>query len=897
MFSAYTRRGLLLKTRTPPSIFRALSLSPPSPLRSPHGQALSLVNVKDVASSFKDWFLERRRRYPPSLTHETLTLTLNHDVQRICEVLSRGDCGSETEAALSDLHVRLTDECVVRVLKLQKDVLPSLKFFDWAGRQAGYRHTGAAFHAIFKMLSRAKLMTVMLDWLETFTKQRSVYTFRLHDTLVIGYAVAGKPEIALQIFGKMRFQGLDLDGFAYNVLLNGLVEDNCFDAEDIIAKQIEMRGFRNGITFCISMKSLCKQNRLDEAMNLLLELLRNGNDVNEYMLTITVDALCRQRRFVEVEGLMEEFRDSGKISMSNAYNTWITHLVETGSIDSAMELFHDEKNVGFFSPWLRCYTVLITGLLRKDRLEEIYDLLVEMRLRGIFADRNTMNATVCFFCKAGMVDVAIELYNDRLEMGFCPSYLAYNSLINALCRDWRVDEAFRVLEDGLQGNYFPGKKTFFILADALYRSGDLDKMGKLVDAAIERNFLPSNAICVRYISALCKAGRVDEGYLLPAKLNKPDMFLRRSTYFDLIYGFCEKKRGDIASRLLLEMRENGHSPSRSLYRVVISCLCDMGHIEQVLNLLEMHVNGNLSDSEVENEIYNHFIDAAGHAGQPELARKVFEKMVEDGLRPNIHTNILMLHSYLKSKRIVTALNSFRELCECLEPSTKLYNVIIVGLCRADKTELALALWRDARERGLIPSLTCYEELVHMLCCSENYEMVIKVVKDFEETGRHVSIYMYNILLCHILKSQELIKAWLRSGVDGSQSGNSVLGRLVGAFPNIQSLEDHLQNFEELIERRIHANIVTYNVVLRSLCKAGRVEAACTLFSIMCRNGKKGCEPNPWTYDIVVHGLCKVGRLRDAKFFMEKMFEMNFYPTKGTIDLYRFLATRGQRVQQ
>ena len=41
-----------------------------------------------------------------------------------------------------------------------------------------------------------------------------MHRVRFYDTLVMGYAVSGKPEIALQLFAKMRFQGLDLDSFA-----------------------------------------------------------------------------------------------------------------------------------------------------------------------------------------------------------------------------------------------------------------------------------------------------------------------------------------------------------------------------------------------------------------------------------------------------------------------------------------------------------------------------------------------------------------------------------------------------------------------------------------------------------------------------------------------------------
>ena len=63
------------------------------------------------------------------------------------------------------------------------------------------------------------------------------------------------------------------------------------------------------------------------------------------------------------------------------------------------------------------YNVLICSLLRENRLEELCDLLMEMKDGQISPDMVTMNAALCFFCKAGMVDVALELYNLRSEFG------------------------------------------------------------------------------------------------------------------------------------------------------------------------------------------------------------------------------------------------------------------------------------------------------------------------------------------------------------------------------------------------------------------------------------------------------------------------------------------------
>ncbi|GLT53830.1 hypothetical protein SLA2020_270730 [Shorea laevis] len=92
----------------------------------------------------------------------------------------------------------------------------------------------------------------------------------------MGYDVVGKPDVALQLFAKMHFQGLDLDSFAYHVLLNALVEENCFDAIEVILKQIQMRGFENDIMHSITIKCYWKRNRLEEAEAFLRGFLNSG---------------------------------------------------------------------------------------------------------------------------------------------------------------------------------------------------------------------------------------------------------------------------------------------------------------------------------------------------------------------------------------------------------------------------------------------------------------------------------------------------------------------------------------------------------------------------------------------------------------------------------------------
>ncbi|XP_057954354.1 pentatricopeptide repeat-containing protein At1g71210, mitochondrial [Malania oleifera] len=818
--------------------------------------------AKDVARSFKEWFKGQNN----ALMDRIYSILGDHDEN---DPSSR----NAADAALSDLCLPLSERFVLDVLNYGKDVLSCLKFFDWAGRQAGFYHTRATFSAIFKIMLRAKLMSLMLDFLENIMKRSYVYKVRFYNVLVMGYAVAGKPEIALQLFGKMRFHGLDLDDFAYHVLLNALVEENCFDAVQVVSKQISMRGLESEITHSILVKSFCKQNRLEEAEEFLRSLVRDGRVLSGYMVGHMVGALCKSRMFDKASCLVEEFHELRNVQMKHAYSVMIKELVRAGKVDVALEFLQGKMALEGYVPDVFRYNILIYRLLKENRLEEVYDLLMEMKEGQIAPDKATINAALCFFCKAGMMDVALELYNSRSEFQFSPNRMAYNHLIKTLCGD-DADEAYHVLRNSIDQGYFLGRKTFSILADALCREGKLDKMKELILVALEQNFMPSTSTYDKFISALCRARRVEDGYLIHRELNRVTQFGSKNTYSNLIYGLSKLNRGGIAIGLLIEMQEKGHTPTRKLLRAVVKCLfeMDVSHL-QFFKFLEML----LSCHENKCQVYDFFIDGAGDAKKPELAREVFEMMQRSELVPNLSSDILMLQAYLKNRRISEALNFFRDLRNRREIHRKLYHAMIVGLCKANNPHIALEILREMRVNGVTPSLQCYEELVLSLCLCKRYDAVVNIVYDLEGTRHHISSFIGNVLLLHSLKSKELYEAWVcsRGAHDETSSRCSILGQLIGAFSGRMTINQNIEGLEEVINQCFPLDLYTYNMLLRRLTKT-QMDSACELFS---RLQQKGYEPNRWTYDILAQGFFKQGRVAEAKRWVEEMFRKGFDPTE------------------
>nr|VDD64133.1 unnamed protein product [Brassica oleracea] len=366
------------------------ALSPPSSSNFSSYAKPPIAAGDILIREVKHWF---KRDAPPQ----------SHDlINRICDILKSPSSDGDDRAFyhhLTSLRLRLTEKFVLDVLNHTRyDLHSCLKFFDWAAHQPSFHHTRATFHAIFKILRGAnhfRLIVEFLDGSDGFEGYR--HSLRLCDALVIGYAVAGRTDVALQHFGHMRFRGLDLDTFGYHVLLNALVEEKCFDTVDVIHDQISARGFVCAVTHSILVKKLCRQGELDEAEAYLRALLPDDPDGCGAGLGILIDSLCSQEKFQKATKLLDDIKVVGTVPMDRAYSIWIKSLIGAGLLDN-IEGFLQQ-----ISPLEGCeievvrYNSLISKLLKENNLGSVYDILTEMMVRGVLPNKKTMNAALCFF--------------------------------------------------------------------------------------------------------------------------------------------------------------------------------------------------------------------------------------------------------------------------------------------------------------------------------------------------------------------------------------------------------------------------------------------------------------------------------------------------------------------
>ncbi|KAJ4756593.1 Pentatricopeptide repeat-containing protein [Rhynchospora pubera] len=889
---AFYRTPLL---RILPNTFSSTPLPPPLPPFTPLLSAPSPSLSAAVTSAFSQWFLSHPSNSSNSLLDRIYSaLASTSDEHTLDHSLSSLDPPLSESFLLSFLsHKPFLDSAIHDSNEL---LLLKLRFFDWSGRRKPYRHSRSVYHALFQLLKKSNKSPLILQWLQLFSTSHKPSRLphphphpSFYDTLVIGYAVAGKPEIALGIFGRIRFSGLMLQTFTIRVLLNSLVENSLFSFCDSLFPLLPRT---DPIAVSIRIKAMCMRKNLGSAES-LLRSLPSRLAAREVPACVLVTAFCKRGKYAKARKVVDDF-PSGDV-----YRVWLNCLVKKGKLSEAMGFLADKKVKEDYIPDSTVYCSLIMRLLRGNHLSEAYDLLAEMMEEGIPPTRVTMSAALRFFCKAGFVDVALNLYRSRRELGIDPGGPTFDHLIRALCADGDYDRAYNVVGDSMRKGHFPGRQAFATLARALCRKVKLNQVRTLLDAAVQQEVRPAADILARYMAALCKVGNLTEACLVPhtgkdSVGTMESMYKHKSTYISMIRAFALLDRIDTLPRLVIEMQEMGHVPSRNLYRTVIVSLCKMHRYGDVLGLLSEQLQRRNLD---ERTCYHYFIYGAAHAGTPDLAREIYNRMVSAGIEPNWESELFLLHGYLKSSKISDALNFFEFLRGRKEPTTKMYNVMIVGLCRASLPDQAVDFWKEAREKKLIPSLESYEQLSLALGSVKDYTTLVKVLDDFRETGRPVTAFLCNVVLSHTLKNRDLLRVWFKLREESKDtdsygaelnelphnqsSARMLLGQLIAAFSGGIRTKENLDKVAEEYEKYFPMDLYTYNMLLRAFAVERRMDLARELFNRMY---EKGYWPNRWSFDTMVLGFCKVGDKGEAERWRDAMSRNGFSPTQHTMRL-------------
>ncbi|CAN6468583.1 unnamed protein product [Victoria cruziana] len=553
------------------------------------------------------------------------------------------------------------------------------------------------------------------------------------------------------------------------------------------------------------------------------------------------------------------------------YNNLLDVLVKFDRFDRAFELIDEMRRD--CAPNYVSFSIVFSGLLKKDRSLDAFLLTVKMASYGLFPDAVHLTQLISKLCNigergkawdalhavmdgGGKVDVPSFnallaglgrdcdfskmnlLLSEMKKLGVEPNIITFSTLINNLCKSHRVDEALHVFENMAEaGGCVPDVIMFNTLVDGLCKVGRrqeaLALAGRMKAFSCSPNVVTYNCL----IDGFCKAGEIDGARELFAQMVIDKIRPNIITMNCILDGMCKNGRISNALEIFRGMEEKGLKGNAVTYGCVINGFCQVNNVGKALALFEeMKQRGIVPDF----LIYCTLISGLSYAERLDEARSYLNLMKRDGFCPdNVCYNIL-INGFCNKKDFDKAYEMLIEMEKVgLKPDTVTYNTLITAACRGGDFFSAHELMEKMTADGSVVPIVTYGSLMHGYCKSGNLDQAIDLFHSMSKMGVSPNIVIYNILIDFL----------------------SVEGRI----------DDALCLMNDMRAKEILPNIITYNAMLRGLARKNLRGKA---FQLMDQMKEQGCDPDNMTGEVLINWFSTSEDLSKIKSFLEENIKVH-----------------------
>ncbi|KAL3509304.1 hypothetical protein ACH5RR_028705 [Cinchona calisaya] len=464
---------------------------------------------------------------------------------------------------------------------------------------------------------------------------------------------------------------------------------------------------------------------------------------------IVMSLFARNGRDFEAVRIFRKIIDEGVLPNSRTYTIIIEHLINSGHLNSAFKVFQLLPQMRIKRS-LKQYSILVAAFCETDQLYCVKNLLDEMRNDGILPGR-AMQGSLQRLQEAGFVEETNDLLREMLP-----------------------DERIKIIAYALGGsdddmedededaNHFDGGPVDQVqlkpwldpaaLASVLQHWRP-EEVSALEDAKIiwttrlvckmTRNFKSAETAWQFFSWVAYQPGFTHDIYTISRMVTK----LARHGCVHLVDQLlCKLEREDI--RL-----------SFSTVRLIIDFYGLSGNGDAALKILQgvKTICGPMSKSSLL-ILYTSVLRTLTKCKMNDEALDILEEMILLGIFPEIQTFSGLMHHFALQGDIKTVqrlLGMVRQ--SGLEPDAYMYTVLIRAYCKCERAALAMRIFEDMMNSGLVPDCPTKELLVKSLWKEGKLREAAAVEERSEEIGNALPLALPGNL--YTLSSVDLMRIY------------------------------------------------------------------------------------------------------------------------------------------
>ncbi|MQL85720.1 hypothetical protein Taro_018250 [Colocasia esculenta] len=510
-----------------------------------------------------------------------------------------------------------------------------------------------------------------------------------------------------------------------------------------------------------------------------------------------------------------------------------------GLIEEANYMFDNAEKLGCV-PNSYTFNCLLEGLAKSGMVDMMESRLSQMSAHGMLVDKYTLTPILKTYCNAGKLECAMVVFDEFCGKGWVDEYV-FTILLVSFCRWGEVDKTWKLVErmEGMKMKL--NEKTFFIL-----------------------------------IHGFLKEGRVDRALAMFQKMKDFGFSGDLALYGALINGLCDGRELKQALHSYLEMKKNRILPDVQLISKMISAFCGEGDFVTAKQLLE--VDGENIDFGRLVFLYNAFLGGLIDHGDVEGAQFLLRMMMEFEAAGNMSGD--SSHNDHSTSAVCAALR-FKK---TVRPNADSFSVVVCGLCRAHKLDMALELIDDMVAFGCTGNLLMYNNLISDLCAVDRLDESLELLRKLREFGLEPTKYTHNSIfgcLCKRGDAPAAIDLMKEMHHYGHVPWIKHCTLIVKQLCKQGKVDESCKFLDDMVEVGFIPDMIAYSAAIHGLCKIGNVDKALEIFRKVSVDWYL---PDVVAHNIIINGFCNAGRLMEAEDILTEMLEKGLVPSVVTYNL-------------
>ncbi|GKV50399.1 hypothetical protein SLEP1_g57105 [Rubroshorea leprosula] len=375
-----------------------------------------------------------------------------------------------TESQMEKNQTLLEESQVIHRLKDEPHIASALHYFKHIANSNACKHTPETYQFMIKKLAKESELDGVRYHLHQMKLEGLSCSEGLFLSVIESYRTKELSQEALRIFCGIGEFWCKPTVRIYNHVLDALLSENRFKMINPMYQNMKRDGLEpNVFTYNILLKALCKNNEVDAAYEMPVEMSKKGvllickeahaQTSTSWKLEMSLAMLAKMfvrgcgpnihtfaslikgyflaGRVYEALDLWNLITGEGFVPNIVMCNTLIHGFCYNGKISEALTVSYQMEGSGCH-PNATTYSSLINGFSksaigwsfqRKYRLEEALGLVNEMEAMGMEWNLVTYNTTLSGFSHAGMLAEALQLLGKMLVWGIKPDAITHNTII------------------------------------------------------------------------------------------------------------------------------------------------------------------------------------------------------------------------------------------------------------------------------------------------------------------------------------------------------------------------------------------------------------------------------------------------------------------------------------